>query len=187
MKNEAGSVTQELFPSPVPASNSTLNATLVGLLGQERASAIASSPYYTLNRSSSANPDEFRETFERLVTDGTWRCVGRDVARHWAGAGGKVWVGEFRQGFSYPDNAIPGGYCETTGIICHEVRAWPLLMILLISQDDIYPTFGTAPNSSASITAFVNNSIIDGIGRLTLFHLNRRLKSWCTGFHSSRI
>ncbi len=121
VKNEGGSVTESIFPSPVPVSNSTFDATIQGLFGTDRANAIITSPYYILKPDSSPNSDEFREVFERLVTDGTWRCANRDAARHWVAAGGKVWMGEFRQGATYPDNQVNGGYCEVPGRVCHEV------------------------------------------------------------------
>ena len=121
VKNEAGSVTERLFPDPVPLSSTTWSQSLSGLFGDDRAAAIVSSPYYILNSSGNTGGDGFRETFERLATDGTWRCVNRDVARRWAADGGKVWVGEFRQGTTYPDNDISDGYCEQAGRVCHEV------------------------------------------------------------------
>ena len=117
--NEAGQVTQQIFPSSVPLSNSTYYSTLSQLIDTARADVKINSTYYALPET--GDGDEFRETFERLVTDGTWKCVNRDAARHWAEAGGQAWVGEWRQGVTYPDNQIHGGYCETAGRVCHEV------------------------------------------------------------------
>lgn len=48
VKNEGGQATQGLFPFPDPLSNSTFAATLTSLEGTEQATAIVSSPYYTL-------------------------------------------------------------------------------------------------------------------------------------------
>lgn len=69
--------------------------------------------------------DEFRQTFERLVSDGVWRCPSRDFAGRWAEQGGKVWVGEWTKGVGYASN-VGGGYCGQQGRVCHEV-SWLVL------------------------------------------------------------
>lgn len=167
--NEAGQIVQSLFPAPVPPSNETLLQTLSLLVGPERAGVIVSSGAYPLGKGS----DTFRETFERIVTDGVWRCSARDTARKWARDGGRVWVGEWTKGSSYVSNQ-GGGYCSEKGRVCHEVcpplplgrfrlaacagrvsRQEGSLMLMLMCQDDIYPTFGTgATNGNLVSGAF---------------------------------
>lgn len=49
VRNEAGSVTQSLFPEPVPPSPATLGYVLSGLIGPERAATILSSPSYSFS------------------------------------------------------------------------------------------------------------------------------------------
>lgn len=146
VKNEGGSSISSIFPTHVPLSNDTYYATAAALIGTDRAETLVSSPYYALpsaNSSDSYGPDGdiFRETFERAVTDGTWKCPNRDVALKWKEAGGKVWVGEWRQGVSYPDNG--SGYCQKSGVVCHE--------------DDIYPTFDAASSTSTNTSDFVSH------------------------------
>ncbi|GFZ42490.1 hypothetical protein JCM24511_00205 [Saitozyma sp. JCM 24511] len=142
VKNEGGSATQALLPSPIPLSNGTYAYLLSEFVGASRATTIYTSEYYALPDESGygTDGDVFRETFELMSTDGTWRCVSRDGARHWAAAGGKVWVGEWRQGVTYVDNDEAGGYCLKSGLVCHE--------------DDIYPTFDNAPNPTSNTTTF---------------------------------
>lgn len=109
-----------IFPDPVPFDNVTLAQTLSIFVGDDRAANILKVNKYNLIPSAAASdPDLLRETFESAATDGTWKCANRDSARKWAAAGGKVWVGEFRQGVTYPDNE--NAYCQKTGVVCHEV------------------------------------------------------------------
>ena len=115
--NEAGSVTESLFPQEVPPSNTTYLGTLTALLDPSRANTIFNSSLYAL---SSTGTDVFRETFERVVTDGAWRCAVRYVAAQWVKSGGKAWVGEWKQGVSYADQ-VEGGFCTMDGRVCHEV------------------------------------------------------------------
>ncbi|KAK8861641.1 hypothetical protein IAR55_002464 [Kwoniella newhampshirensis] len=140
VKNEGGSATQRLFSDPVPMDVATYYAAFAQLIGSDRAKALQNSATYALPNQTGfgQDGDTFREYFERATTDGTWRCANRDAAAKWASAGGKVWVGEWTQGVTYPDNGGQGDYCTTKGRVCHE--------------DDIYPTFGTAPNPSGDTT-----------------------------------
>lgn len=71
-------------------------------------------------------PGDKRGNFSLILIDGAWRCAGREVARKWAGAGGKVYVAEFREGIPYPFNE---DYPNCVGKVCH--------------MDDILPTFGS--------------------------------------------
>lgn len=123
VRNEAGSVTQSLFPGPVAPSNTTLLFVLSSLVGPARAEAIIRSRLYPLPPASGAQTDDdaFREVFERIVTDGIWKCPSIDAATQWAKAGGKVWVGEWTTGVTYPSNQAEGGYCRKPGVVCHEV------------------------------------------------------------------
>lgn len=114
-RNEGGSAIQALFPVPIPLTNATLQTTLTGLVGRDRAAQIARKSAYTLEKSD----DALRNNLERIVTDGVWRCPNRDVAGAWARAGGDVWVGEWEKGVTYPTNQ--GTYCQADGRVCHEV------------------------------------------------------------------
>lgn len=125
VKNEAGSVTQSLFPGPIPPSTPTLGYVLSSLIGAERAASIIDSPAYSFAPENKGSEDSFRELFERIVSDGVWKCPNLDAARQWAGAGGNVWVGEWARGSAYPSNQVPGGYCLKEGNVCHEVRYTP--------------------------------------------------------------
>ncbi|OXC70360.1 hypothetical protein AYX13_01272 [Cryptococcus neoformans] len=161
VKNEGGSSISSIFPTHVPLSNDTYYATAAALIGTDRAEALVSSPYYALpsaNSSDSYGPDGdiFRETFERAVTDGTWKCPNRDVALKWKEAGGKVWVGEWRQGVSYPDNG--SGYCQKSGVVCHE--------------DDIYPTFDAASSTSTNTSDFEDTILSHWVAFITTLDPN---------------
>lgn len=123
----------------MPINNQTYLGVLSGFVGQERASIIASSPPYALPASGQGREDEFRQKFERLVTDGVWRCASRDFARRWAGAGGNVWVGEWTRGRRYVSNE-GGSYCTGDGV-CHEVS-----MSVSVSFSDVF-TGGTEGRS----------------------------------------
>jgi hypothetical protein len=115
--NEAGQIIGGLFPSPIPASNETLASTLAFLVGPERTQTLLESGLYKFGK----GDDAFRETFERLVSDGIWRCSARSAGREWAKNGGKVWVGEWTKGKTYDSNK-DSGYCTANGRVYHEVR-----------------------------------------------------------------
>ena len=114
--HEAGSVTQSIFPFPIPPDNNTYFGLLSMFVGPDRAGQLVQSSEYALGTS---GDDVFRQTFERLVTDGVWRCPSRDFGKRWADAGGKVWVGEFTKGVGYVSNE-GGSYCQGDRV-CHEV------------------------------------------------------------------
>jgi hypothetical protein len=145
VKNEGGSLTQSLLTDPIPVSNSTYLDVLDELFGSARAQTVFDSGYYYLDPGSTygADGDEFRETFERLATDAAWRCVNRDAARKWAAAGGRVYVGEWRQGVTYISNAVDGGYCSVSGRVCHEVRS--VFRIELIGRTTSTPPSALPP------------------------------------------
>lgn len=172
--NEAGSVTQSLFPEPVPVprANETYLQTLNLLVGPERARVIVNSSYYALpsNSTASGDDDSFRKTFERLVTDGEWRCANRYMARKWAEGGGKVWVGEWTKRVGYVSNAA--GYCakKDRGMVCHEVGEVGILEVRSTHaiQDDIFPTFGTTPSPSAADIALVSGDLAHDAIRILL-------------------
>ncbi|WVN90729.1 uncharacterized protein L203_105971 [Cryptococcus depauperatus CBS 7841] len=147
-KNEGGSAVGSIFSAPVTLSNDTYYAIAAKLNGAGRAAAIINSPYYALppaNHSSmdyGPSGDTFREVFEKAVTQGVWTCPNRDVAQSWQQSGGHVWVGEWTQGITYPENELIS-YCHKSGIVCH--------------QDDIYATFGTAPSSTVNVSSLVSS------------------------------
>ncbi|ODN93444.1 hypothetical protein L198_05309 [Cryptococcus wingfieldii CBS 7118] len=164
VKNEGGTAISSIFSTHVPLSNDTYYSTASALIGTSRATSLVSSEYYSLpaiNSTSSTAPygpsgDTFRETFERAVTDGIWKCANVDVANKWASAGGKVWVGEWREGVTYPDNE--SGYCTGDGIVCHE--------------DDIYPTFGTASDPSSNTSTLESTIFSHWVAFITTLNPN---------------
>ncbi|THH28826.1 hypothetical protein EUX98_g5362 [Antrodiella citrinella] len=81
-----------------------------------------------------ANAD-VRPQLEQMGTDQVWRCPTWTFARSWTEHGGKVYLGEYMVGASYPGNGeVP--FCTESGIVCH--------------QDDIEIVFGTVPSPSAA-------------------------------------
>lgn len=86
-----------------------------------------------------AGPDGMRQSLEITLTDAVWRCVSRAVGQKYAAAGGQVWLGEWTEGTTYSFNGDQGGYCTTSGAVCH--------------SDDVYPTFDSAPNATANGSA----------------------------------
>ncbi|WWC60394.1 uncharacterized protein I303_102966 [Kwoniella dejecticola CBS 10117] len=139
VRNEAGSAVSEIFPNPVPISADTYFAALAATINANRAQQLASSKAseYALPNATGYGEggDVFRETYERAATDGIWKCPNWDVASQWSRMGGDVWVGEWTEGVTYPSNK-DHQYCKTHSRVCHE--------------DDIYPTFGTAPDTSSA-------------------------------------
>ncbi|WWC88083.1 uncharacterized protein L201_002987 [Kwoniella dendrophila CBS 6074] len=142
VNNEAGTAVSNLFPNPVPLSTDTYLATLSATVGSTRANILVESNEYALPTAQGYGEggDTFRETYERAATDGIWKCASREAARQWSQNGGRVWVGEWTKGDSYPINQENNGYCREKGRICHE--------------DDIYPTFDNAPSSSGDVYSF---------------------------------
>ncbi|WVW80223.1 hypothetical protein I302_102201 [Kwoniella bestiolae CBS 10118] len=140
VSNEAGTAVSELFPGPVPVSQDVYLATLAATINPDRASIVSSSGEYALPNSLGYGEggDLFRETYEKAATQGIWACPNRDVAERWSRNGGKVWVGQWNKGVTYPSNAGEG-YCTLQGTVCHE--------------DDIYPTFGTSPDTSSETSS----------------------------------
>ncbi|CAK9785479.1 alpha/beta-hydrolase [Cutaneotrichosporon oleaginosum] len=94
---------------------------LARLVGPAGLQVILTTPTYNIT----ADNTDKRPAFTKILTDGAWRCAAREVARKWAGAGGQVYVGEFREGIHYPLN---DQYPYCAGKVCH--------------MDDIMPTFG---------------------------------------------
>jgi hypothetical protein len=116
---------------------------------------------------------------ERIITDGTWRCPNRDVAAKWAESGGKVWLGEFVAGTTYPTNK-DGEYCTKAGRVCHEVSS---SLISSLSgpadqvQDDVIPTFGGGSSVSLPSEREVSECQPADI-------LARAIQSSICGYHS---
>lgn len=124
-KNETGYIINGVFSSPFPAVQNVYELALKTFFNPDRAKIVIDSGLYPLINST----DGLRESIEHVATDGAFRCVNRELARRYAGAGGKVWVGEWQEGVSYSFNTM--GYCKEDGVVCH--------------ADDLYPTFGTTP------------------------------------------
>ncbi|WRT65766.1 uncharacterized protein IL334_002715 [Kwoniella shivajii] len=156
VSNEAGSALQRLFTEPIPMSNETYFATLSMTVGSTRAAQLSSSSEYFLSDTGGGygeGGDEFRVTYENAATDGIWRCPNRDVAGQWYLNGGKVWVGEWTKGVTYPDNQVDDGYCRQRGRVCHE--------------DDIFATFGNAPDPSSDVSSLEDDVLSYWISFIT--------------------
>lgn len=97
-----------------PLDPGTAQGVLYGLLGGNRMVALMGRATYGIpNGMTDARP-----FVASIFTDGAWRCPTREIARKWAGAGGKVYVGEFREGSHYPLN---DDYTYCAGKVCHSV------------------------------------------------------------------
>lgn len=124
-RNESGYIIEDYFPAVTAGNEVLYNYSVKTFFGADRAAAALSSGLYpSLN-----GTDGLRQSVEIIVTDAAWRCISREVARRWAGAGGTIYIGEWESGINYTfDN---GTYCKTAGVVCH--------------GDDVYPTFDSAP------------------------------------------
>lgn len=99
---------------PLAPAQDAYGFMLSNMLNPDRAAAIvASEPYRMPEGSMDARP-----MIMQVLTDGAWRCATREAARKWAGAGGVVYVGEFREGVHYPAN---DAYSICAGKVCHSV------------------------------------------------------------------
>jgi hypothetical protein len=79
VKNEGGSATQSLLPSPIPLSNGTYAYLLSEFVGSSRASTIYTSKYYALPDEGGygTDGDVFRETFVAVCQSGRGETLGR--------------------------------------------------------------------------------------------------------------
>lgn len=134
-RNESGYVVDSFIAGPQLANAFVYNFTINRLLGADRAKALLDSGEYPLV----AGPDGMRTSLEITLTDAVWRCVSHAVAATYAAAGGKIYIGEWTEGTTYSFNNETGGYCTTSGAVCH--------------SDDVYPTFDSAPNATANSNA----------------------------------
>lgn len=135
-KNEAGSAIQYIWSTPITLNATRYSTVLGALLGSTRASTLLSSGSPYALPTSDSTGDIMRQTLERTITDGAWRCPARTLANAYAAAGGTVYVGEWTKGVTFPTNAVgSGAYC-TGGVVCH--------------SDDIYPLFQSAPSPSGT-------------------------------------
>ncbi|EJD02233.1 alpha/beta-hydrolase [Fomitiporia mediterranea MF3/22] len=140
VRDEAGPAIYGNFTTAVAESewDDIVNATL----GSTRAAKIVNSSFYAVPAVFAANTSAFdaRIQLEGLGTDQIWRCPSWSFARSWASAGGKVFVGVFAVGATYPDNsAIP--FC-TQGV-CHE--------------NDIEIVFGTVNSPSSAQSSLISS------------------------------
>ncbi|BEI86042.1 hypothetical protein CcaverHIS002_0603290 [Cutaneotrichosporon cavernicola] len=122
-----------------------LEPLLKRLLGDSGTQVVLTwSAYNITNDSADKRPD-----VAKIITDAAFRCSAREAARKWAAAGGRVYVGEFREGVHYPFND-QCSFC--TGKVCH--------------MDDILPTFGQGGAFATMITdtwlTFIKNGEPDG-------------------------
>lgn len=115
VKNETGYNIQAIFANPTPASALVYDIAVKTLVNVERGRVLLESGFYPLSNTT----DGLRDSLEKLATDAAFRCPNRELARRYAGAGGKVFVGEFEQGVSY--SSTTEGYCGLEGVVCHSV------------------------------------------------------------------
>jgi Carboxylesterase family len=115
--NEAGPTTFHTFPDPM---NTSLYSTVVhASIEEPKASNLLASPYYQVPVLANNQAADARVELEKLGTDEVWRCPTWTFARSWTRHGGKVFVGLYTIGATYPDNeGIP--FCTETGSVCHE-------------------------------------------------------------------
>ncbi|BEJ16880.1 hypothetical protein CspHIS471_0602810 [Cutaneotrichosporon sp. HIS471] len=126
-------------PNPFPYF--FLESLLKRLLGDSGTQVVLNSSAYNLTDDSA----DKRPDLAKIITDAAFRCSAREVARKWAAAGGRVYIGEFREGVHYPFN---DNYPFCTGKVCH--------------MDDILPTFGQATMISNTWLTFIKNGEPDG-------------------------
>ena len=150
VEHEAGPTIYSMFSDPLPevAFASVCNATL----GPDRATKVVNSPHYAFPASDSGSGVDARVQLETAGTDQIWRCPSWTFARAFAAAGGRVYVGKYVVGVTYPDNAGIA-FCADGGI-CHE--------------DDIQVVFGTANSPTRE-------------QRSTATQVQARLKSFLAG------
>jgi carboxylesterase type B len=134
-RNESGYLIDNFIAGAQIANAFVYNLTINRLLGADRAKAFLDSGEYPLV----AGPDGMRTSLEITLTDAVWRCVSHAVAAKYAAAGGNIYIGEWTEGTTYSFNNDEGGYCTVSGAVCH--------------SDDIYPTFDSATNATASANA----------------------------------
>lgn len=115
VKNETGYNVQTIFKNPMPALQPLYELAITTLLNKERGKIVLDSGLYPLY----TGDDGLRISIDKVATDAAFRCVDRQLMRSYAGAGGKVWVGEWDTGVSFPFNSE--GYCLKPGAVCHSV------------------------------------------------------------------
>lgn len=135
VRDEAGPAIYSALQDPV--SEDDLPIIVNASLGPERTSTVLNSEHYAVSAADSKYVSSFdaRSQLENIGTDQIWRCPSWTFARSWAAAGGKVFVGEYALGATYPDNEdIP--FCTQGGTVCHE--------------DDIKVVFGTETSPTSA-------------------------------------
>lgn len=115
VRNETGYIINGIFPNATEGNPALYQIALTTLFNAERAKIVIDSGLYNSINGS----DGLRTSIEHVGTDAAFRCVNRELARRYAGAGGKIWVGEFEKGVSYTFNRE--GYCKLDGVACHSV------------------------------------------------------------------
>lgn len=135
VQNEAGPAIFNGIGDPLPES--ALEMVVNITMGTDRTNKLLASPFYQLPAGADADTFDARLQLISMGTDQIWRCPSWTFARSWAAAGGKVYVGEYIIGATYPDNEDIS-FCTQGGTVCHE--------------DDIQIAFGTcsSPNNKQS-------------------------------------
>jgi carboxylesterase type B len=144
VQNELGSVTGSIFaPTAVNASllqyvgsNSTMDLSQASnmIFNDNRGcTAATDTSVYAVNETQT---DDLRMMFERIGTDGLWRCAAQHRASLMRQNGyTNVYLVEWQVGSTYISNE-GNEYCTQNGRVCHE--------------DDIYVIFGTSPSTVSS-------------------------------------
>ncbi|KAI5119949.1 hypothetical protein M0805_002138 [Coniferiporia weirii] len=143
VQEEAGSTIYSTYTGRVSENEwpGLVNASL----GPSRTSKVISSPHYAVPSQDAKQLATFdaRTQLQSLGTDQIWRCPSWTFARSWAAAGGKVYVGQYVVGATYPDNEEIE-FCADDGSVCHE--------------DDIKIVFGTVSSPSSEQKSLISES-----------------------------
>ncbi|TCD70982.1 hypothetical protein EIP91_000890 [Steccherinum ochraceum] len=130
--NEAGFTIYGGFQDGL--SPSTYRSFIGGSFETSVAAQLLANVNYAVPAGDDDNSD-VRPQLQQMGTDQVWRCPTWTFARSWSQHGGKVYLGQYVVGSSYPGNeAVP--FCTESGSVCH--------------QDDIEIVFGTVPNPNAA-------------------------------------
>jgi carboxylesterase type B len=115
--NEAGFAIYNSFTSPLPGNELDFIVNLT--FGSPRTQEIMNSGRYSLPRGADAATFDARVQLQLLGTDYLWKCAGWTFARNWVQNGGRVFVGMYTVGATYPGNdGVP--FCTDNGAVCHQ-------------------------------------------------------------------
>ena len=108
-----GGFTSNLAPA-------TYTSFVGGTFGTTIASKLLANPNYAVPASDGNKVDaDTRPQLQQMGTDQVWRCPTWTFARSWTQHGGKVYLGEYLVGASYPGNDEVA-FCTEPGVVCHQ-------------------------------------------------------------------